>query len=60
MVVSELIAQLSALPGDAWCDAMFPNASDAYTVTGVELLELPDGRKFCIVEIDDAAPLKAV
>lgn len=60
MVVSELVTQLSALPQDAWVDAMFPTGSDAYTVTGVELLTTADGRQFCILDIEANAPLRAV
>lgn len=60
MVVSELITELQALPQDAWCDAMFPDGSDAYAIAGVEQLALSDGRVFCIVNIVDTTPLKAV
>ena len=60
MVVGDLITQLQALPQDAWCDAMFPDGGEAFAVTGVETLTLPDGRVFCIVNIVDETPLRAV
>jgi len=60
MIVSELITELQALPQDAWCDAMFPDDGSAYAITGVEPLTLSDGRVFCIVNIVDSTPLKAV
>lgn len=60
MVVSDLITELQALPQDAWCDAMFPDANDAYSIAGVEPLELPDGRVFCIVNLVDTTPLMVV
>ena len=60
MVVSELITELQGLPQDAWCDALFPNGEAAFTVAGVETLELPDGRVYAIVNIIDEVPLQAV
>jgi hypothetical protein len=60
MTVAELMKQLEAMPSDAWVDAMFPTGSDAYGVTGVELMQLRDGRNFCIIEIVASAPLRAV
>lgn len=60
MVVGDLITQLQELPQDAWVDAMFPDTGDAYAVTGAEVLTLPDGRAFCIVNIVDTTPLVAV
>jgi hypothetical protein len=60
MTVAELMLQLGAMPGEAHVDVMFPTGSDAFTISMVELMVLRDGRKFCIIEINDATPLRAV
>jgi hypothetical protein len=60
MTVAELILQLGAMPGDAHISVMFPTGNGAYDVNMVELMELRDGRKFCIIEITADAPLRAV
>jgi len=54
MVVSELIRELERLPQDAWLDAMFPNGSDAFAVTGVDSVTLNDGRVIAILDITDS------
>ena len=54
MVVSDLIRELEQLPQDAWLDAMFPNGSDAFAVTGVDSVTLNDGRVIAILDITDS------
>jgi hypothetical protein len=60
MTVAELLKELEAMPGTANVDAMFPQGNGAYAVTGVELMELRDGRQFVILDIVDQVPLRAV
>jgi hypothetical protein len=60
MVVRELIEQLEQLPSDAHVDAMFPTGSEAFAVTGVDQVQLNDGRVIAIVDITDGPALKGV
>lgn len=57
MVVSELVAQLEALPHDAHVDAMFPTGTEAFAVVGVDQVKLNDGRVIAIVDITDGPAL---
>jgi copper chaperone CopZ len=57
MVVSELIAHLESLPGDAHVDAMFPKGAEAFAVVGVDSVTLNDGRVIAIVDITDGPAL---
>ena len=60
MTVEELRKLLEQYPGDLRIDVMFPQGNDAYWVTGTELLEIANGQKVVIVEIDNMVPLRAV
>jgi hypothetical protein len=57
MVVGELITELQSLPQDAWLDAMFPNDSNAFAVTGVDSITLADGRVIVVLDITDGPAL---
>lgn len=56
MVVSDLIADLEKLPQDAWVDAMFPDDSNAFAVTGVDSFTV-SGRTIVVLDITDSTPL---
>lgn len=59
MVVRDLIAELQALPQDAWVDASFGTGA-AFAIVGTDELRLADGRTIAIVNIMDGVPLVAV
>jgi hypothetical protein len=51
MIVSELIKQLEQYPSDSPVDAMFPDGTDAYPVTGTELFTLAQGSNVVVIDI---------
>lgn len=60
MYVHELQKELEKLNGDIWIDAMFPDGSTVYAITGATQFELNDGRMVAVLDIVDDTPLRAV
>ena len=57
MNVAELIKDLERYPGESIVDAMFPTGSEAYWVSGTELITLADGRTIVVLDVNGGPQL---
>ena len=57
---AELQRFLAEFPGELGIDVMFVDDLNVYTIQGLDLVELSQGREVLVLNIEDTVPLAAV